>query len=56
MKSHFDRYFELLPALVIVLGLLLAEGGRQLVREQVIGPVSIGAPEQILDAPRLIFR
>lgn len=56
MKSHFDRYFELLPALVIVLGLLLAEGARHLLREHGIGPVLIGAPEQILDAPRLIFR
>jgi hypothetical protein len=56
MKSHFDRYFELLPALVIVLLLVLADGARELVREQSIGPVLVGAPEMIWDAPRLIFR
>lgn len=56
MKSHFDRYFELLPALVIVLVLVIADGARQLVREQPNSSVWIGAPERISDAPRLIFR
>jgi hypothetical protein len=56
MKSHFDRYFELLPALVIVLLLVLADGARQLIREETIGTVLIGAPESLSDAPRLIFR
>ncbi len=56
MQSHFDRYFELLPALVIVLLLVLADGARELVRNHARGSIHISAPEQLSDAPRLIFR
>lgn len=56
MKSHFDRYFELLPALVIVLLLVLADGVRQMWRERAVGPVLIEAPEPFLETPRILIR
>jgi hypothetical protein len=56
MKSHYDRYFELLPTLVIVLLLVLADGARELIRDRAFSSIHVAAPEQLSDAPRLIFR
>jgi hypothetical protein len=56
MKSHFDRYFELLPALLITLLLILADEARHALREPALVPIQMGAPELILEAPKLILR
>ncbi len=58
MRDQLDRYFELVPVLVIALLVLLGEQG-------LVVPISLGmdrsgleisAPQFQLEAPRLIFR
>ncbi len=51
--KHVDRYFELLPVLVIALILVLADAGREALRQGPLAPVLIQAPTE---SPRLIFR
>lgn len=56
MQRDFDRYFELLPVLVISLILILADHGRDLVRHPNFGGKQLAVPEQSWEAPRLILR
>ena len=58
MREQFDRYFELVPVLVIALLVLLGEQG-------LLVPIApgmdrpgreISAPQSQFDGPRLIFR
>ena len=58
MREQFDRYFELVPVLVIALLVLLGEQGLlvPIVPEMDRSGREISAPQSQVEAPRLIFR